>query len=119
MGKAAPYEYKEIDYSKPLSGSSNQEDAYNLLFKIKTLTENIAKTEEKLKEIDAILNDISQEPGCELYGDILKKWYIEKLPREEIAQEAQYCERNIYKIRDKAIKKFAINLFGLDAVSVV
>lgn len=117
MGKAAPRGYKESDYTQPVvSGGPGQEDAYNLLFKIKVLTENITKTTEKLKEIDEILNGISQEPGCELYGDILNKWYIEKLPREEIAQEANYCERNIYKIRDKAIQKFAVNLFGLNAV---
>lgn len=117
IGKAAPQGYKESDYTQPIvTGGGGQEDAYNLLFKIKVLTENITKTIEKLKEIDEILNGISQEPGCELYGDILKKWYIEKVPREEIALEANYCERNIYKIRDKAIQKFAVNLFGLNAV---
>lgn len=120
IGKGGPKFYKEADYTQPVvTGGLGQEEAYNLLFKIKVLSDNIAKTEEKIKEIDIILEDISREPGCELYGDILKKWYIIKMPREEIAQEASYCERNIYKIKDKAIRKFAVNLFGLDAINII
>ncbi len=119
IGRAGPKWYQSLDFTQPnVTGGPGHEDAYNLLFKIKTLTDHIQKTEQQLKEIDTVLRDISNEPGCELYGDILKKWYIEKVPREEIAREARYCQRNIYKIKDKAIRKFAINLYGLDAVSV-
>lgn len=120
IGRSAPKGYSEKDYTQPRpSNMSGQDDAYDVLFKIKTLTDNIQKTEGYLEEVNIILDEISVEPGCELFGDILRKWYIEKLPREEIAQESQYCERNIYKIKDKAIRKFAVNIFGLDAVSIV
>ncbi len=120
IGHAGPKGYPTLDYTQPIgSGGSGQDDAYNILFKIKTLTENIKKTEQKLEEIEKVLSEISREPGSELYGDILKKWYIEKVSREEIALESQYCERNIYKLKNKAIRKFAINLFGLDAVNIL
>ena len=120
IGRSGPKGYPSQDFTQPYtSEGSGQDDAYNILFKIQTLTENIDKTEKKLEEVDFILDGISKEPGCGLYGDILKKWYIEKVPREEIAEEARYCERNIYKIKDKAIRKFAVNLFGLDAVSLI
>lgn len=120
IGKAGPKGYPKADYSQPLvEGGKGKDDAYNLLFKIKVLTDKIQKTEKQLEDVERILKEISQDQGCELYGDILRKWYIDRVPREEIAEDTRYCKRNIYNIRDKAIRKLAINLFGLDAVSVV
>lgn len=120
IGQAGPKGYPEADYTQPVvEGGKDRDDAYNLLFTIKVLTDKIQKTEKQLEDVERILGEISQDEGCELYGDILRKWYIDRVPKEEIAQDARYCKRNIYKIKDKAIRKLAINLFGLDAVSVV
>jgi len=121
-GKAAPKGYSEVstDIIKLTSReTSYEDDTYNLLFRIKTLTENISRTEEQLQEIDEILDSISQDEGCELYGDILRKMYIERLPREEIAQDMRYSERNIYYLKHEALAKFAVNLFGIDALGFV
>jgi len=100
--------------------ASAHDEAINDLYKIKVLTENIAETEKALAEVEKILEEISQDPGCELYGEVLRKWYIEKVPKEEIALEIGYQTRkSVYEIRAKALRKFAVRLFGLGALRVV
>jgi len=116
-----PEDIKGIDYTKPkIDENFHQDEAYDILYKIKVLTENIEITQEKLKEIDIILDDISIDDGCELYGPVLKMWYVDKLPKELIAEKVKYSSRqSIYDIKNKAIRKFAIRLFGLEALKMM
>ena len=101
-------------------GSGDADDnTYNLLFKLKTLTESREKTMTELEKANKILEDISQEVGCELYGEVLWEWYIMRTPRDEIGNKIGYGKRNIYHIKDRAIKKFAVRHFGLDAMKVI
>lgn len=104
-----------------IHGSGDADDnTYNLLFKLKTLSENRAKTIEELEKADKILDEISQESGCELYGQVLKEWYIKRTPKDEIAEQIGYSTRvSVYQIRDRAIKKFAVRHFGLDTLKVI
>ncbi len=103
-----------------IRGNNNQDDAYNTLFKIQNLIKSKANTEEELEKIDKILEDISQEKDCEYYGQVLRKWYIERIPKEDIAREIGYSsKRSVYSLRSKAIRKFAIRLFGLEALKIV
>lgn len=97
-------------------GSGRHDETINILFQIQQLSESRAKTEQELKKIDKILDDISSKAGNENYGAILKAWYIKALPKYEIAGELGYTERHLYRIKGKAIRKFAINLFGIDAL---
>ncbi|AFM40312.1 hypothetical protein Desaci_1286 [Desulfosporosinus acidiphilus SJ4] len=99
--------------------SSKVEDTYNMMFKLKTMVENKEKTELELKEIDRILEELSQDPGCEYYGQLLKEWYIYGTAKEKIADLIKSSSRNVYRIKDQAIKKFAVRYFGLDAMRVV
>lgn len=102
--------------------NAHHDEAINDLYKIKVLSENIAETEKALAEVDKILEEISKDPGCELYGEVLRKWYIEKIPKEEIAEEIGYSEnsrQSIYNIKNAAIRKFAVRLFGIGALKVV
>lgn len=101
-------------------GSGDADDnTYNLLFRLKTLTDGREKTLTELEKVDQILDDISRESGCELYGMVLREWYIVRTPKDEIGPKIGYGRRNIYYIKDKAIKKFAIRHFGLDAVKAI
>jgi hypothetical protein len=105
-----------------VSGGGGQDEAINMVYKIQTLTGNRERTQTELGEVDRILNDISQEPGCEYYGRVLRKWYIERVPKEEIAKQIGYSpssRRSIYDIKGKAIRKFAVTLFGIEAVKIV
>ncbi|MDP4128202.1 MAG: hypothetical protein Q8912_14875 [Bacillota bacterium] len=92
------------------------EDTYNLVFKTKIITECKEKTEDELKQIDQILAELSLDPGCEHFGLILKEWYVYRTPKDDIADRIGYSRRNLYNIREQALKKFAIQYFGLDAL---
>lgn len=92
----------------------------NLLFEIQTLTNNKAKTQEELEEINIILDELSLEPGCGLYKTVLWKWYIERVPKEDIAKQIGYgSKQSVYNIRNVAIRKFAIRLFGIEVLRAV
>lgn len=121
VSRQGPSELNAIQLDETgIHGSGDADDnTYNLLFKLKTLSENREKTMIELSKIDIILEDISKEPGCELYGKVLREWYIERTPKEEIGDKIGYGKRNVYYIKDRAIKKFAVRHFGLDAVKAI
>ena len=102
-------------------GSGDADDnTYNLMFKIKTLTDSRESTMVELGKLDELLEDISRDPGCELYGRVLQEWYIKRTPKEEIARNIGYShKRSIYQIKGRAIKKFAVRNFGLDAMRII
>ncbi|WP_407312091.1 hypothetical protein [Desulfosporosinus sp. SB140] len=100
--------------------SSKVEDTYNLLFKLKTMVENKERTELELKEIDRVLEEMSQDPGCKYYGRLLKEWYVNRTSKEDIAELIGYAtKKSVYELKNRAIKKFAIRYFGLDALRVM
>lgn len=101
---------------------SRHDDALNTLFKLKVLTENKEKTAAELKKIDQLLDAIERDPDCEYYAQVLRLWYIERTPKEEIAGLIGYSpasRQSIYNIKDKAIRKFAIMYFGLGALKAM
>jgi hypothetical protein len=117
ISKAGPHDLKAMTFDQTGIRHSQQDEAINILFQLQKLIENREKTEEKLKKIDELLDSISQDEGCELYGTVLRKWYIERIPKEEIAEEIGYSSRtSIYTIRARAIRKLAVRLFGIGMV---
>lgn len=115
---AGPHDISAIVTDKEL-GNGKHDETINILFQIQQLTENRSKTERELKKVDEILADISCQAGCENYGLVLTKWYIEGQPKHEIAKELGYTERHLYRIKGSAIRKFAVRLFGIEVLKVV
>ncbi len=100
--------------------SQRVDDTLNILFEIKRLTELRQETNTALAEIDNILTRFDKEPDCKFYGAVLRKWYIERVPKEDIAREIGYSsKRSVYEIKNRAIRKFAVMLFGIEALKVV
>lgn len=112
-----PMPAKAITYDSQPGGSFHQDEMFNIAYKIQCYMEMKLSTETEIEEIDVLLRDLDQE--YEHYGTILKFWYVEKKGRDEIAEELGYGVRYIYKLKDKAIRVFAVRLFGLDSLSVV
>jgi hypothetical protein len=124
VSKQGPSSLSAMQYdSTGVSGSGNADDnTYNLLFRLKMLTENREKTMIELSKIDSILDDIEKDSGCKYFGAVLRKWYIEKVPKEEIARSIGYSvtsRTSIYDIKARAIKKFAIIYHGIEAVKAI
>jgi len=113
-----PKDIKAVRYDRVGSRTQyDQDDTLNTLFKIKKLAEMKRRTEEKIKQIDQVLEDIGKDPEYALYKEVLTLWYIENLPKDLIGDEIGYSSRkSVYMLRNKAIKKFAIMLFGMDSI---
>lgn len=121
IAKAGPKDISAVCYEQVKANPSpHQDETINVLFQLQKLIENRERTKQELEKIDRILDEISQDPGCELYGEILRKWYIERVPKEDIAEELGYSSRqSIYDLRAKAIRKFAVRLFGIGALEML
>ncbi|MBU5439481.1 hypothetical protein KQI42_15810 [Tissierella sp. MSJ-40] len=119
--ESGPQDITAIQYDiTGIPGGCKQDEAINVLFKIQILTENRHNTKKELEKIDKILDEISEEEGCEFYGQVLRKWYIERVPKEDIAESIGYSSRqSIYTLKGKAIRKFSIRLFGLEALKMI
>ncbi len=99
-----------------LPKGSNAEGMMNLAFELKAYIDMKTATEEEIKDVDKILNEMSKDSGCELYGEMLRSWYIEGIPKEKILEEFSYSSlTSIYELKGKAIKKLAVCLFGSKA----
>lgn len=48
-----------------------------------------------------------------------KEKYLQRMNKSLIAKKLNYSERSLYRLRDQAIQKFAIQLFGLTALEAV
>ena len=100
-------------------GGGEFDEAINLVWRIKELTDNINETEKRLAEIDGLLEEISEGEGCEFYGRVLQAWYIEGVAKERIGEEIGYQERNIYYLKAKAVRKFAVRVLGIRALEAI
>ena len=97
-------------------------DTLNQIFQLQKCQELREQTLIEIAKVDDVLNAICQDAGCERYKDVLVMWYVEKMDKEDIAKNIGYSEtsrRIIYEIRTKAIRKFAVALFGVTALKAM
>lgn len=91
-------------------------NTYNDLFKLQMLVSALAETKDALQKIDEILEEMGSES---LYGRdqrILELWYVERKKKEDVCEELRFSVSQLYDIKGKAIRKFAINFWGLPAL---
>lgn len=96
-----------------------QDEAINILYELQMLSESKMDTEEEIKEIAELLKEISQEPGCSLYGKVLYAWYVKRMDKDNIAKEIGYSRRQLYNIKNEAIRKFAVCILGIKALDAI
>lgn len=95
-------------------------EVMNIAFELKAYIEMRHTTEQAMVEIDGLLNHISKDKGCEMHGRVLRLWYIEGLPKEKILCELNYSSlTSIYELKNEAIRKFTVNLFGYEALKAI
>ncbi|KEH98252.1 DUF1492 domain-containing protein [Clostridium massiliodielmoense] len=88
----------------------------NIIFKLDQIRNYIKETEGKTKDIDNVLENFRKNDGGEEYEKILRFWYIEEWSKVRMAQEFNCSERQLYRMRSKAIRKLAIQLFGIKVI---
>lgn len=91
-------------------------DALEVAYRITSLIDCRHETAKVLEEIDDALDFISSKQGQSVYGELLRMWYVDKLTKEEICDKLKYSERWLYSIKDKALKSFAVALYGTKAI---
>ena len=100
--------------------SGRVDNTENMLYALKVLRDCKNESLLALDEADKLLQQISVERGCESYGRVLRLWYIEKWHKDDIATEIGYAhKKDVYRIKERAIEKFAVNYFGIKALNVV
>ena len=74
------------------------------------LSENLNVAKMRVERIERGLRVLSDTEQL-----ILRRFYIQREGRyvERLCEELGYEERNIYKIKDSALKKFALSMFGI------
>lgn len=120
ISKAGPSDLSAMVLEGSGVHSQRVDDTLNILFEIQMLTESREETKEILDEVDRILNKFDNEPDCKYYGTVLRKWYIERIPKEDIAREIGYSSKqSVYDIKNRAIRKFAVMFFGVGVLKVI
>ena len=90
------------------------DETVNILYQIGELQNSRAETVRELAEVDELLDTISGED--KRYGPVLRSWYIERKSKETIAEELGYSGfRSVYTLKNEAIRRFAVLLFGIKA----
>lgn len=102
----------------PSGGGSGTVDdiLINKVYRLQMAQKEYRATFKAVKKIDQVLNDISKDDS-EKYGQLLRMWFIQHRSKDEIADELTYSERQLYRIKDIALKKFAIQYFGIDVIA--
>lgn len=100
--------------------SSRRVNTLNQVYQLQKWQELRDRTLAEIERIEESLQQLCVDPGCERYRDILFMWYVEKRDKEDIAVAIGYSHRqSVYEVKHKAIKKFAVALFGVAALEAM
>lgn len=95
-------------------------DTLNQIYQLQKWQEMKELTAIEIGKIDDVLVAICEGSGCERYKDVLVMWYVNKLDKEDIAERLGYSHRqSVYEIKNKAIRKFAVALYGVTALKAI
>ncbi len=105
---------KAIDYSgMPGGGGATLPDdrLVNLLYKKQVMEAALESTTNTLSYINYIFERLSEKEA-----KVLKAFYIEGLRGTALEEKFKICERQVYNLRQPAIRRFAKQLFGIKAI---
>ncbi len=117
--KTAPKEMSAVSIDITGIRAGKPCNTLNQMYQLQIWQEMKDRTLAEIEKVESILNFISQEQGCERYRDILYMWYVEKKSMMFIAENVQYTERHLWRLKKEIIQKFAVALFGVTALQAV
>lgn len=119
INRSSPSELNAVAMDITGIRCSKTDEAINVLYELQTLKESVEKTNQEITDIDEILKEISREKECHLYGKVLFLWYVKRKDREDIGREIGYSGRHVNRIKDEAIRKFAVSILGIKALEAI
>lgn len=100
--------------------TSQPHDTLNQIYQLQKWQEMKELTLNEIGKVDSVLDAICQDSGCERYKEVLVMWYVEKMDKDMIAGKFGYSSRqSVYDMKNKAIRKFAVALFGVTALKAI
>lgn len=91
-----------------------QEEAFNMLYKLQVLTQSLHDTLRDIQDIDEALEILAEEN--ELYKIVLVETVIKKREITELSREIDYSTRQISRIKHEALTMFAVLFLGIIAL---
>lgn len=108
----APRDILPGDLTRPYTGKKEANSALADLLDLEEITDEIAATVDTIGAVDRVLGQLDAQAAA-----LLRAWYIEKRPKEEIAATLGYAARgSIYNLRNEAVSRFAVLYFGAGAL---
>lgn len=105
---------KGITYSDMPHGSgegSLDDELINKMFRLSVAKELYKSTLTTLKRMDKTLERFNETNP--LFSKILKLYFIDCWKEEEIMKEMNYSDRHLRRMKQQALRCFAIQLFGI------
>ena len=104
---------KGISYDKtPVEGgaSRHEDRLINCIDRKQRLSENFKVAKMRVERIERGLQSLSDKEQL-----VLRRFYIQRETRyvERLCGELGYEERTIYRMKDAALKKFTLSMFGV------
>jgi Protein of unknown function (DUF3233). len=119
IAKTAPGEINAVGLEPTGVHASHPVNTLNQFYQLQKWQEIKHRTLIEIERIDELLAELRKEPGCEQYAEILIRWYVDKENKEDIAENLGHSIRNLYRIKESAIQKFSVMLFGIEALKAM
>lgn len=115
IDSGAPQGITGLDPAKPYVSGGTVNDTMSDCLDLIEVNKEIKITEAKIKEIDDVVDQLSDENK-----KILKLWYVDVKSKEDICDILHFESRtSLYGIRNKAIGQFAVLYFGAAALDAI
>lgn len=115
--RAGPHALTAINLDEEIKGQNGAPETLDIIFELFELTRFRVDTAAQLALVDEVLDQLGAERDCMFYSKVLRAWYIDRVPFDRIAQTIGYStRRSIYTIKSRALRKFAILLYGIAAL---
>lgn len=103
-----------IEYSDMPKGDSSQlpdDKIVNKIYVLQVKRKEYALTKKTLEKMDKVLSGLPKEDER-----ILRAWYIDGLRGETVYKHTFCSERNFYRCKNQALRTFAVQLHGINAI---
>ena len=110
-----PHGLKAVDPEAVRVTGGAVDSVIETMYQISRYRSMIEATMREIVEIERALDDISEGENA-VFKPLLQAWYVERLPVDSVCDRVNFSHAYVYRLRDKAIKHFAVRLFGIDAL---
>jgi hypothetical protein len=108
-----PIPYSDMPHG---SGSGEPDDIIiNKMFRMKKAEQEYRSTSKTLKRMELVLEKFEEHESE--YFKILKGYFINNDTEEQMMKDFNYTDRHIRRLKQKALREFAIQLFGINVIA--